>query len=330
MPSCAYSEAKDNLQLFNSVKSTVRLRSSESIVLDIKYVPIILAKRYCIVTLSCKDIGETIYTIQVTATLPRPLFPFSSLINARTLCSNDTKTLYLKTNAEELVKEELIIPSVNPSMEAALLELTKWRMSEAEYNRRKATGMLSYAALTMAIGQLELTNVPATYNDKTTVVTTTEYNVEYDSTAEFSLPSSLQVSTDAKSSAVLPLEFRSEVPGQYECHITLHSKYDVRVYIIEATVLEKGRYATLEFNTRATEPITQQIPIVRMFIVHTRIILYHYVLQVNPSSVDWNLRVALNGTWFTGPKSFIAKAIATTNYPLTFSPIKPGGWEVLN
>ena len=240
----------------------MRLRSSESVVLDIKYVPIVLAKRYCIVTLSCNGVGETIYTVQVTVTLPRPLFPFSSLINTRTVCSNDTKTLYLKTNAEQLVKEELVIPSVNPSMEAALLEVAKWRMTEAEYNRRKATSMLNYAALTMAIGQLGLTNVPATYNDKNITVTTTEYSVEYDSTTEFSLPSSLQVSTDAKSSAILPIEFRSEVPGQYECHITLRSKHDVRVYIIEATVLEKGRYATLEFNTRATEPITQHIPIV--------------------------------------------------------------------
>lgn len=259
-----HSGAKDNLQLFYSIKNTVRLRPAESVVLEIKHVPIVLAKRYCIVTLSCKDVGETIYSIQVNATLPRPLFPFSSLINPRTLSNNDTKTLYLKTNAEETVKEELVIPSCNSSMEAALLELAKWRMTEAEYNRRRATGTLNYAALAMAISQLGLTNVPATYNDKIIPVTTTEYNIEHDSTTEFSLPSSLQVSTDAKSSAVLPIEFRAEVPGQYECHITLRSKYDVRVYIIEATVLEKGRYATLEFDTRATEPITQQIPIVRI------------------------------------------------------------------
>ena len=256
------SGAKDNLQLFRSVKNFVHLRSSESVVVDIKYVPLVLAKRYCIVTLSCRDVGETIYSIQVTTTLPRPLFPFSSLINPRTHCSNETKTLYLKTGAEEPVKEELVIPSCNPSMEAALLELTKWKMTEVEYNRRKATGMLNYAALRMAICQLGLTNTLATHNDEVIPITTTEYSVEYDSSTEFSLPSSLVISTDAKSSAILPIEFRADVPGQYECHITLHSKYDIRVYIIEATVLEKGRYATLEFDTRATEPITQQIPIV--------------------------------------------------------------------
>lgn len=259
----AHSGARDNLQLFHSVKNTVHLRSSESVVLDIKHVPIILAKRYCIVTLTSKNVGQTIYSIQVNATLPRPLFPFSSLLNPSTLCNNDTKTLYLKTNAEELLKEELVIPSCNPSMEAALLELAKWRMSEVEYNRRKATGMLNYAALTTAIRQLGLTNVPATYNDKTIPVTTTKYSIEYDSTAEFSLPNSVEVSTDANSSAVVPIVFGADIPGQYECHITLQSKYDVRVYIIEATVLEKGRYATLEFDTRATEPIIQQIPIVR-------------------------------------------------------------------
>ena len=59
------------------------------------------------------------------------------------------------------------------------------------------------------------------------------------------------------------------MPGQYEFHITLRSKYDVRVYFIEATVLEKGRYATLEFDTRATEPITQQIPIVSKHVIYS-------------------------------------------------------------
>jgi len=228
---------------------------------EIKHVPIVLAKRYCIITLSCKDVGETIYSIQVNTILPQPLFPFSSLLNPKTLCNNDTKTLYLKTNADELVKEELVIPSCNPSMEAALLELAKWRMTETEYSRRKETGMLNYVALITAIRQLGLTNTPVTYNDKTAPVTTTEYSVEYNST-QFSLPSSLHVSTDAKSSAKLPIEFRAKEPGQYECHIILRSKYDVRIYIIEATVLEKGRHATLEFDTRATEPITQNIPIV--------------------------------------------------------------------
>lgn len=270
-----HSEAKDNLQLFRSVKNTVHLRSSESVVLDIKHVPIVFAKRYCIVTLSCGGVGETIYCIQVNTTLPRPLFPFSSLLNPKTLCNKDTKTLYLKTSAEEMVKEELVIPSCNSSLEAALLELTKWQMTEMEYNRRKATGMLNYAALVMAISQLGLTNVPMTHNDKAVPVTITEYSIECDTSSEFSLPSSLQVSTDAKSSAVLPIEFRAKIPGQYECHITLRSKYDIRVYIIEATVLEKGRYATLEFNTRATEPITQQIPIVSM---HVCGIHYHTLL----------------------------------------------------
>jgi len=159
------------------------------------------------------------------------------------------------------VKEELIIPSANPSMETALLELSKWCMTEAEYNRRKATGLLNYAALTTAIEQLGLTNIPATFKDNKPVMTTTEFSVEYNSD-EFTIPNTLIVPTKAKGSAILPVEFKAAEPGQYECHITMRSKYDVRVYFIEATVLEKGRFATLEFDTRATEPITQKIPIV--------------------------------------------------------------------
>ena len=259
---CAwFTETKDNLQLFYTPRDVIQLQSNESVVLEIKHVPISLAKRYCLITLSCKNIGETLYSIQVNTTLPRPLLPFSSLLHPKTLCNSDTKTLYLKTTSEELVKEELIIPSANPSMETALLELSKWCMTEAEYNRRKATGLLNYAALTTAIEQLGLTNIPATFKDNKPVMTTTEFSVEYNSD-EFTIPNTLIVPTKAKGSAILPVEFKAAEPGQYECHITMRSKYDVRVYFIEATVLEKGRFATLEFDTRATEPITQKIPIV--------------------------------------------------------------------
>ena len=51
---------------------------------------------------------------------------------------------------------------------------------------------------------------------------------------------------------------------------------------------------------------------------------------MNPSTVDWNLKATLTGAWFTGPKSLVARAIATTEYPLTFSPVKPGEWEVVD
>ena len=51
---------------------------------------------------------------------------------------------------------------------------------------------------------------------------------------------------------------------------------------------------------------------------------------MNPSTVDWNLKVTLTVAWFTSPKSLVARAIATTEYPLTFSPVKPGGWEVVD
>ena len=64
--------------------------------------------------------------------------------------------------------------------------------------------------------------------------------------------------------AILPLRFCSEVEGQYECFITLRSGHDVRVLVIETTVLAKGRHAHLEFNTHAMQPITQDIPLVSL------------------------------------------------------------------
>lgn len=63
---------------------------------------------------------------------------------------------------------------------------------------------------------------------------------------------------------VLPLKFCATEEGQYECHVVLKSCHDIRVLIIESTVLAKGRQAKLEFSTQAMQPVTQEVPIVSM------------------------------------------------------------------
>ena len=76
--------------------------------------------------------------------------------------------------------------------------------------------------------------------------------------------------------AILPVRFYSDVEGHYECTVTLRSSHDVRVLVIEATVLAQGRHAQLEFNTHAMQPITQDIPLVSIAIVLT--CLYTYIV----------------------------------------------------
>ena len=63
-------------------------------------------------------------------------------------------------------------------------------------------------------------------------------------------------------SAVIPIRFHADKEGQYECHIQLKSGHDMRIIVIESTVLAEGKLAQIEFKTQAIQPLTQNIPVV--------------------------------------------------------------------
>ena len=45
-----------------------------------------------------------------------------------------------------------------------------------------------------------------------------------------------------------------------------------------------------------------------------------FCFQVNPSTSDWSLSATISSPQFSGPPAFVAHALTTTCYPLTFSP----------
>ena len=72
---------------------------------------------------------------------------------------------------------------------------------------------------------------------------------------------------------MIPLRFTAESEGQYECRLVLKSPLDVRVLIIESTVLAASRHTEVEFKTKAMVPLTQEIPLVYYCTSHTLLIL---------------------------------------------------------
>jgi len=64
-------------------------------------------------------------------------------------------------------------------------------------------------------------------------------------------------------SGKFPVKFSCSTEGQYECHILLKSGLDIRLLVIEATVIPSNSQAQVAFKTNATIPLTQQIPVVR-------------------------------------------------------------------
>ena len=61
---------------------------------------------------------------------------------------------------------------------------------------------------------------------------------------------------------MIPIGFHAESEGQYECRLVVQSPFDIRVLIIESTVLAASRHTEVEFKTKAMMSLTQEIPLV--------------------------------------------------------------------
>lgn len=302
----------DQMQLFNcnlpqGQSRTLKLEPNESKLIPIQFVPLKPDPRQCFVILSDPKVGDVVFSLTSTIKHPQPILPRTKHLNPHTVVNRETRTLHLKVHAGQSIQEEIVIHSSNEAFERAILEISKWQMSAVELRRRQLTESLRYAALSTAITTLGLESKVKTYqDDQSGESEMLHFTVQGSDQEHFTLPELVAVPAYSNGTAVLPVQFYSEVEGQYECFIMLRSNHDIRVLVIETTVLARGRHAHLEFNTHAMQPITQDIPL------------------VNPSTADWPLIASLSGGGFSGPESLVARALTTTCYPLTFDPHTEG------
>ena len=62
------------------------------------------------------------------------------------------------------------------------------------------------------------------------------------------------------------MKFYAEEPGHYPCEIILRGTDDVRVFRIESTVNPEGSTAEINFTSPVHQNVTQEIPLVRLFV----------------------------------------------------------------
>ena len=252
----------DKMRVFNPHAHQVYLEPGVPTTLTLTFVPLKMEPRHCSVLLQNEDLGEMIISVRATVKLPFPTLPKTSGNNSQFFVNSDTQTLHLKAYAGETVEEDLILSSENASLESALLEICQWEMSDVELKRRMLTDSLKYAALASAMECLGLekkvmTATGTICEDVNKLVFRVNGGNE-----NFQVPESIAVPGGSGGVARLPVRFHSEEPGQYECHLILASAHDVRVFIIESTVMARGQCAELEFTTTAMQPLTQDIPLV--------------------------------------------------------------------
>lgn len=252
----------DKMKVFNPHAHQVYLEPGLPATLMVTFVPLKMEPRHCSVVLQNEDLGEMIISVRATVKLPFPTLPKISGTNSQFFVNPNTQTLHLKAYAGETVEEDLILSSENASLESALLEICQWGMSDVELKRRMLTDSLKYAALASAMECLGLekkfmTATGTIHEDMNKLV----FRVD-GANENFQLPESVAVPGGSGGVARFPVRFHAEESGQYECHLILTSAHDVRVFIIESTVMVRGQCAELEFTTTAMQPLTQDIPLV--------------------------------------------------------------------
>ena len=152
--------------------------------------------------------------------------------------------------------------SVNEPFEKAMTEVCRWGMGEQELQRRAITNSWRYAALTtsvqnLGLGEKQRATLDEVKGEIGKVVLRIDGGNEF-----FEFPETIEIQVDRNKSVAMPVRFHAEDPGQYECYVTLSSAHDVRVFVIESTVMSRDRFAELELCTAALHPLTQDIPLV--------------------------------------------------------------------
>ncbi|XP_044525149.1 cilia- and flagella-associated protein 47 [Gracilinanus agilis] len=304
------------------------LDAKESSSLNLHFLPFDLYKRYCVIIFTNKQIGEFIYIVEGTSTVPLP----SRFLPINNPCilnyghppdedlSKDDPVLHLKCDLNNILELELKVPVVNNAKADALAFAAHQQMSSLEYERRKITGTLNSSSVRAAIALLGLTKLETHmlfHNAKSKSVL---YSTELSLPEHFDIPKTiyippsphgklktLQMEDTSKYQqadySLLPLRFIPITAGRYPCYILLLSAHDIRLFSIECVVNADFPDAKFKFETPAFEALTQNIPI------------------KNDTETEWKCIVTIEGDWFYGPSVLYVKSGGIAQYPLTFKPI---------
>lgn len=145
------SGSDDGLNLFHSNESSVCLDPNTPTVITVYFIPLKLTPRHCSIVLSSPDHGDIV--ISVTALVNNPLPTLPELLHPcrSTIVNVEARTIHFNTTSNLHVEENVIIHSSNVSLENALLEISKWELSDSDLKRRVLTESLHYKALSSGI-----------------------------------------------------------------------------------------------------------------------------------------------------------------------------------
>lgn len=146
----------DELKLFHSKDELIDLDPGSLTVITIQFVPLKLVARHCSVVLSNPDLGDVVLSITARVNKPLPTLPETLHSHHSTIVNSETRTLHLNTTATSTLREDIVIRNSNLALEKALLEISKWELSDSDLKRRLLTESLHYAALSSGVSKLQI------------------------------------------------------------------------------------------------------------------------------------------------------------------------------
>ena len=145
-----------------------------------------------------------------------------------------------------------------------------------------------------------------------TTFSTQKFSVANSSNQYFEIPSEITVYKHSLTEGLgkgqnpnsLPIVFKPSKAGEYPVTLVLTSKFDVRVYKINANALAATKEVNLEFSTVCGKTVKQDIPL------------------SNPTNDQWNFKVTLTGDKsFTAPQRLSLKPTSNGSIQVQFSPL---------
>ncbi|XP_078495986.1 cilia- and flagella-associated protein 47 isoform X1 [Ciona intestinalis] len=326
----------------------ISLETGKSKVLQLDFLPFSIGRKYCSVLFVDEDVGEFLYAVEATSSLPLPSsVPFNSASQhsvrissaaaaerGKGLFGGDDRIIYWKCENNSTLQEKLMVPVTNEAKEKALRLAARQRMSKKEQERRILTGTLDSGSVTAAIAAMGLVDTEQ-YNDMRDSLSQfhpasapprprgTSFNVEA-SSEWFQVQPSIIIPSPMTFGPPPASEMKTSNAGpndrQNDGTVPLEVRFSPKGpghYPCDIILKSPG-----DVRVYRVECTVNPAGTTARFDFHTpahQSVTQSIPIQ-NASNHDWELECLIDGKGFFGPSFMTAKAGQTTYFPLMFKP----------
>lgn len=184
------------MNFFHCDECRISLDPDTATVLTIQFIPLKFNDRHCSIILSNPTQGDIVLSLIAHVKKPLPVLPQTLYRDHHTTINQESKTLHLNSFSGQSLTEEIIIQNSNLAFENALLEISKWKLSEEELKWHSLTKSLKYATLSNCVSKLGLGECVNIHDDGAHKYIL--FSIEESNDHQFLFPREVRVPTNVK------------------------------------------------------------------------------------------------------------------------------------